>query len=101
MCLAHEEGEEYQCVHVSGEVSAVYLATRMVQDSLDRYDSTRSNKPQCVQRYLAPQVEPVPVPAHKPEIPQMKAEHQPAPILIQAPPGILARPVSGGSLNVI
>lgn len=29
--LAHEEGEEFQCVHVSGEVAAVEMATQMVE----------------------------------------------------------------------
>ena len=31
-CAAHEEGEELQCVFISGDVAAVELATQMVGD---------------------------------------------------------------------
>eukprot|EP00210_Caulerpa_lentillifera_P004379 g4177.t1 len=92
--VAHEEGAEFQCVHISGDINAVDYATHLVHESLERYDATRSKK-QC----------PIPMTSHriqKQQQQQMTMESKPVlmnslsqtkdnssapPILIQAPAG--------------
>lgn len=92
----HEEGAEFQSVHVSGEVGAVDYATQLVQESLERYDATRQKKQNPVpmtshrvqqqQQQKAP--EPKPVLQQEP-LQQVKTDPSVPPLLIQSPEGTL------------
>eukprot|EP00210_Caulerpa_lentillifera_P002970 g2835.t2 len=87
----HEEGAEFQSVHVSGDVGSVEYATQLVQESLERYDATRQKKQNpipmnshCIQQ---PKAAPELKPMIQEPLQQPKTDTAVPPLLIQAPEG--------------